>query len=90
MQLLWTIIIGFVAGLSAKAITPGPGPSGFWLTAALGVAGSIAATYLGQWAGLYAAGEPAGFIGGVIGAAILLVAYHAVTRFLAGHPRSFP
>lgn len=44
MQLVWTILIGFVAGLIAKIVTPGTRPRGFWLTAALGVAGSILAT----------------------------------------------
>ena len=40
MHLIWTILIGFVAGLIAKAITPGKGPSGFFMTAVLGIAGS--------------------------------------------------
>jgi uncharacterized membrane protein YeaQ/YmgE (transglycosylase-associated protein family) len=44
MQLLLTILIGFIAGIIAKMITPGTGPSGFWLTAALGIAGSKIAT----------------------------------------------
>jgi uncharacterized membrane protein YeaQ/YmgE (transglycosylase-associated protein family) len=60
MQLVWTILIGFVAGLIAKILTPGTGPSGFWLTAALGVAGSILATYLGSgWAFTRQAKAPA-------------------------------
>jgi uncharacterized membrane protein YeaQ/YmgE (transglycosylase-associated protein family) len=88
MQLVWTILIGFIAGLIAKIVTPGTGPSGFWLTAALGVAGSILASYLGQWMGLYAAGEGSGFIGGVVGAAILLVGYHVVAKLL--RPASSP
>jgi uncharacterized membrane protein YeaQ/YmgE (transglycosylase-associated protein family) len=79
MHLIWTILIGFVAGLVAKWITPGAGPSGFLLTAALGIAGSLAATYIGQMMGWYQAGEGAGFIGAVVGAAILLVAYHLLT-----------
>jgi uncharacterized membrane protein YeaQ/YmgE (transglycosylase-associated protein family) len=83
MQLVWTILIGFVVGLIAKIVTPGAGPSGFWLTASLGVAGSIFATYLGQRMGLYAAGEGSGFfIGGVVGAAILLVGYHVLAKLL--------
>ena len=36
MHWIWTILIGFVAGLIAKWVTPGAGPSGFWLTAILG------------------------------------------------------
>lgn len=80
MHLIWTILIGFVAGLIAKALTPGKGPSGFFLTAVLGIAGSLAATYLGQALGLYTQGHAAGFIASIIGAIVLLVAYHLVTR----------
>ena len=80
MSLIWTILIGFVAGVVAKLLTPGSGPGGFFLTAALGVGGSLAATYLGQFTGLYVVGQLAGFIGAVIGAMVLLLAYHAVAR----------
>jgi uncharacterized membrane protein YeaQ/YmgE (transglycosylase-associated protein family) len=80
VHLIWTILIGFVAGLVAKMLTPGSGPSGFFLTAALGIAGSLAATYLGQFAGLYSAGQSAGFIGAVIGAIVLLLVYHLATK----------
>ncbi len=80
MHLLWTILIGFVAGVVAKLLTPGRDPGGFFLTAALGIAGSLAATYLGQALGLYSAGQSAGFIGAVIGAVALLLVYRAVVR----------
>ena len=80
MHWVWTILIGFVAGLIAKAITPGTGPTGFWLTAILGIAGALAATFLGQMVGLYPDGHPAGFIASIIGAVLLLVIYHFVTR----------
>ena len=80
MHLIWIILIGFVAGLIAKAITPGAGPGGFFLTAALGIGGSLAATYLGQFLGWYRPGQSAGFIGAIVGAIILLGAYHLATR----------
>jgi len=80
MHWIWTIVIGFVAGLIAKAITPGSGPSGFWLTAILGIAGAIAATLIGQFMGLYAEGQPAGFIASVLGAVVLLVIYHLIAK----------
>ena len=80
MGIVWTIIIGFFAGMIAKMITPGSGPGGFFLTTVLGIAGSIAATYLGQALGLYQPGHFAGFIAAVIGAAILLVIYHIFTK----------
>ena len=62
MHWIWTILIGFVAGLIAKWVTPGAGPSGFWLTAILGIAGALIATFVGQMMGFYAEGQPAGFI----------------------------
>jgi len=77
---IWTILIGFVAGLIAKALTPGSGPSGFWLTAILGIAGALAATFVGQLVGWYPEGHPAGFIASILGAVVLLVIYHIVAR----------
>ena len=75
MSIIWTIIIGFIAGIVAKFLHPGSSnePSGFILTVALGIAGSLVATYLGQALGWYRAGEGAGFVGAVVGAIILLV-----------------
>ena len=77
MSIIWTTIIGFVAGIVAKFLHPGSSnePSGFILTAALGIAGSFVATYLGQALGWYRAGEGAGFIGAVVGAIIVLVVW---------------
>jgi uncharacterized membrane protein YeaQ/YmgE (transglycosylase-associated protein family) len=77
MSIIWTIIIGFVAGIVAKLLHPGSSnePSGFILTAALGIVGSFVATYLGQALGWYRAGEGAGFIGAVVGAIIVLVVW---------------
>ena len=74
MGILWTIIIGFVAGLIAKFIHPGPNePSGFILTTLLGIAGAFVASYLGQALGLYRPGEGAGLLGAVVGAFIVLI-----------------
>src|SRR4029077_17965361 len=76
MSILWTIIIGFIAGVIAKFIMPGSNePSGFILTTILGIVGAFVATYLGQAVGWYKAGESAGFIGAVVGAVILLFVY---------------
>jgi uncharacterized membrane protein YeaQ/YmgE (transglycosylase-associated protein family) len=80
MHILWTILIGFVVGLLAKMLTPGRDPSGFFVTAAIGIAGSLLATYGGQAVGLYTAGEPAGFVGSLVGAIILLAIFHLVRR----------
>ena len=77
MHILWTIIIGFVVGVIAKFIMPGDKtePQGFILTTILGIVGAFLATYLGQLVGWYNAGESAGFIGGIVGAVILLFVY---------------
>jgi uncharacterized membrane protein YeaQ/YmgE (transglycosylase-associated protein family) len=81
MSILWTIIIGFVAGVIAKLIHPGPNePAGFILTTLLGIAGAFVATYLGQAIGWYRAGEGAGFIGAVVGALIVLVVWGMFAR----------
>ena len=79
-HIVWTIVIGFFAGLLAKMLTPGSGPGGFFMTAVLGIAGSLLASYLGQALGWYSAGHVAGFIASVIGAIVLLVVYDLITR----------
>ena len=66
-------------GLLAKMLTPGKDPAGFFITAGIGIAGSLLATYGGQAMGLYSAGQAAGFIGSVIGAIVLLFIYHLVS-----------
>jgi uncharacterized membrane protein YeaQ/YmgE (transglycosylase-associated protein family) len=79
MSILWTIIIGFVAGVVAKFIMPGDNePAGFILTTILGIVGAFVATYLGQALGWYRPGEGAGLIGAVVGAVIVLVVYGMV------------
>jgi uncharacterized membrane protein YeaQ/YmgE (transglycosylase-associated protein family) len=80
MQIVWTIIIGFVAGVIAKLLHPGSKyePSGFILTTILGIVGAFVATYLGQAIGWYKAGEGAGFIGAIVGAIILLVVWGVI------------
>ena len=73
MGILWTIIIGFIAGVIAKFLMPGPNePSGFILTTILGIVGAFVATFLGQAVGWYRAGEGAGLIGAVVGAIVVL------------------
>ena len=80
MGIIWTIIIGFVAGLIANFIHPGSKePSGFVLTTILGIVGALVATFFGQAVGWYRPGEGAGFIGAVVGAIILLVIWGAMS-----------
>ena len=81
MGFLWTIIIGFLAGVIAKFIMPGSNePSGFILTAILGIVGAFVATFLGQAVGWYSAGQGAGLIGAVVGAIIVLAIYGMVAK----------
>jgi uncharacterized membrane protein YeaQ/YmgE (transglycosylase-associated protein family) len=81
MGIIWTIIIGFVAGVIAKFIMPGPNePSGFILTTILGIVGAFVATFLGQALGWYQAGQGAGFIGAIVGAIIVLFVWGMVTK----------
>ena len=76
MHIVWTIIIGFVAGVVAKLIHSGPNePAGFILTTLLGIVGAFVATYLGQAIGWYRVGEEAGFIGSIVGAVIVLLVW---------------
>lgn len=80
LHFLWIALIGLAAGFIARALHPGKDNLGMIMTAVLGIAGSFAATYLGQVVGLYKVGENAGFIMSVIGAVILLVIYGLVAK----------
>jgi uncharacterized membrane protein YeaQ/YmgE (transglycosylase-associated protein family) len=74
---LWIIIIGFVAGIIARLLMPGPNtPKGFLVTTILGVAGAFLATIVGDAAGLYRPGEGAGLIGATIGALVILFVWN--------------
>ena len=76
MGFIWTIIIGLVAGVIAKLITPGRNePSGFVMTTILGIVGAFLATFLGQALGWYRPGEGAGLIGAIVGAVIVLLVW---------------
>ena len=77
MHILWTIIIGFVAGVIARFFHPGNKyePKGFILTTVLGIVGALVATYLGQAVGWYHAGESSGFIASIVGAIIVLIVW---------------
>lgn len=72
MGLLWTIIIGFLVGLIARAVMPGRQIMGIIMTTLLGVGGALLAGYAGQLLGYYKVGEPVGFIASVVGALVIL------------------
>jgi uncharacterized membrane protein YeaQ/YmgE (transglycosylase-associated protein family) len=80
MHIVWTIVIGFFAGLLAKWIMPGKERMGFIMTVLLGIVGSVVATYLGQFLKIYEPGQTAGFIGAVVGAIIVLFVYGLIKK----------
>lgn len=81
MGILWTIIIGFIAGVIAKFVTPGDNePKGFVLTTILGIVGAFVAGFLGQALGFYRSGEGAGLIGAIVGAVIVLFVWGMLTK----------
>ena len=75
MDLLWTAIIGLIAGALAKAVMPGRDPGGIIVTMLLGVAGALLGTFLGRAVGWYEPGEGAGFIAAIVGAMLILFLY---------------
>jgi uncharacterized membrane protein YeaQ/YmgE (transglycosylase-associated protein family) len=80
MSIVWTIVVGFLAGVVAKLLHPGKDNMGFIMTTLLGIVGSVVASYAGQALGIYRAGEGAGFVGAVVGALVLLIVYGMVKK----------
>jgi len=81
MGIVWTIIIGFVAGVIAKLVVPGRNePRGFILTTILGIVGALVASYLGQALHIYQPGEGAGLLGAIVGAVIVLLVWGLIQR----------
>lgn len=78
--MLTNLIIGLIVGGIAKLLMPGKDPGGCIITLLLGLAGAFLGGYLGQVLGIYRPGEPAGFIGSVLGAMLLLLIYRFVFR----------
>ncbi|MCP3462546.1 MULTISPECIES: GlsB/YeaQ/YmgE family stress response membrane protein [unclassified Bradyrhizobium] len=75
--IIWVIIVGFVAGLIARWLMPGPkNPQGFILTTVLGIVGAFLATFIGQAIGHYSLDQGAGFITATIGAVVVLFIWH--------------
>ena len=82
-NIIWIIVIGFVAGIIARVLSPGPNePSGFILTTVLGIAGAFVATFIGQTIGWYRLDQGAGLIGATVGALIVLFIWN---RLVAHH-----
>ena len=90
MNILWIIVIGFVAGVVARLLAPGPNnPQGFILTTILGIVGAFLATFIGQAVGWYRLDQGAGLIGAVVGAVVVLFVWHRlVSRGVIQDPGS--
>jgi uncharacterized membrane protein YeaQ/YmgE (transglycosylase-associated protein family) len=80
MHLLWTILIGFLTGLVARVVMPGTQSAGLILTTAIGIIGSLVATYVGIALHWYRPGQSAGFVASVAGAVVLLLTYGLITH----------
>ncbi len=81
--IIWVIVVGFVAGIIARFLAPGPNnPQGFIFTTILGIVGAFVATFLGQAVGWYGPDQGAGFIAAAVGAIVVLFVWH---RLVAAH-----
>ena len=88
MSFIWIILIGFLAGVIARLLSPGPNnPTGFLLTTILGIVGAFVATFLGQTIGWYRAHQGAGLIGATVGAILILFIWN---RLVANRTISDP
>ncbi|MGS7836558.1 GlsB/YeaQ/YmgE family stress response membrane protein [Stenotrophomonas maltophilia] len=77
---LYILLVGFFVGLLGRFFMPGNNRMGCLLTIVLGILGALLAGWFGQYKGWYAPGEPAGFLGAVVGAVAVL----AVLRLFSG------
>ncbi len=81
MHFLWILLIGAIAGLIARMISPSPNnPNGVIMTVLLGIAGAVVATFVGRALHFYRPGQSAGLIGAIVGAVIVLAVWHAASR----------
>lgn len=78
MIVLYTIMIGFVIGLIARALKPGDDRMGLLATTLFGVGGALVAKYVGLAMGWYREDQPLGFVASLVGAIVLLTLYSLV------------
>jgi len=79
MSIIGTIVIGFIVGLVARFVKPGDDRMGLLFTTLVGIVGAFVGQFLGQALGIYSSNEPAGFIGAVVGAVVVLALIKAFT-----------
>jgi uncharacterized membrane protein YeaQ/YmgE (transglycosylase-associated protein family) len=85
LHIIWSILVGFIVGLIARGLVPGPDPMGFWMTVFVGIVGSIVGGLIARIFSKPKDGaffHPAGFILSIVGAVIVLV---AMIKFSAPH-----
>jgi uncharacterized membrane protein YeaQ/YmgE (transglycosylase-associated protein family) len=89
---IWIVVVGFVAGIIARLLSPGPNnPSGFILTTVLGIGGAFLATFIGQTLGWYRPDQGAGFVMATVGAVIVLFIWNRLVAHRAiGDPGARP
>ena len=80
MQIILFLVFGLIVGAIARVIVPGKDPGGWIVSMVLGVIGSFLGGFLGRALSIYREGEPAGFVMSLLGAIIVVVAYHAIAR----------
>jgi uncharacterized membrane protein YeaQ/YmgE (transglycosylase-associated protein family) len=79
MWIVWAIIVGLIVGAIARLLVPGNHPRGLFVTAVVGIVGSVIATFGGKAAGFYHSGQSAGFLASIVGAVVLLLLLQAVS-----------
>jgi uncharacterized membrane protein YeaQ/YmgE (transglycosylase-associated protein family) len=80
-HILWSLIVGFVVGLVARAVLPGADRLGFIMTAVLGIAGSFVGGFLGGLISKPREGSrfhPAGIFLSIVGAVVLLLLWRFI------------
>ena len=79
MNIISTVVVGFIVGLIARFVYPGGVPAGWILTTLLGIGGSFVGTFIG---GMFTKEKdmmslkPAGFVMSIIGAFVLIFLAH--------------
>jgi uncharacterized membrane protein YeaQ/YmgE (transglycosylase-associated protein family) len=78
MHLILFLLFGLIVGALARLIVPGKEPGGWLISMLIGVCGALLGGLVGRAVGLYHAGQSAGFIVSLLGAIVLVAAYHAI------------
>jgi uncharacterized membrane protein YeaQ/YmgE (transglycosylase-associated protein family) len=80
MGIIFWVLFGLIVGVIAKFLTPGRSVTGFVMTTALGIAGSLVGGLVGRLLGFYDSYQSTGgFFMSVVGAVLILTLYSAIT-----------